>query len=369
MAGDMKALFRPLLLAACLPALACPALAEEELEAEGFMTLAGFEVKPLRGRDPQIAKEGPDLPAPTRFNRAFDRPAATWRASEGYFVSYLAGEAAGALFFAEDKASGWEMLVDGRVDEILRVGNKRYIATGGVMHMEHMAGTVHLITMDKAGKWQVRKIYESHLGMPKVLGTSSIGAADGSVIPLAVFELDTKGAYPVDAIQGITPEGVVHYLGRRLKESTAAASVQAPDFWDTAQTHKVKAYLFDPGKGKTRSIIEEGKVHPGKTEEKVLAESQKERLLGAMKGKEGRAPSGCYEPYHGFVFYDKEERVVGQVTVSLLCRNGTANPQAPEATDWNMEVIEGVLKESGLPVLGSVEDYRRLFVAGGEATR
>ncbi|MCW1912150.1 hypothetical protein OJ996_01110 [Luteolibacter sp. GHJ8] len=362
----MRALFRPLILAACLPLLAFPLCAEEGLKGE-FTTLAGFVVKPPKVSNPRITKEGPGLPAPTRFNRDFDKPAATWHASEGYFVSYLAGETGGSLFFAEDKAAAWERLVDGRVDEVVRVGEKQYIATGGVMHMEQMSGAVYLMVMDHSGKWQVRKVYESHLGVPKVLGTSSVQTADGSSVPLTVFELDTKGAYPVDAIQGITPDGVVHYLGRRLKESTAAAPEQVSEFWNTAQTHKVKAYLFDPAKGKTRSIIEEGKVHPGKIDEKVLAEAQKERLVAALKGKEGRAPSGCYEPYHGFVFYDREERVVGQVTVSLLCRNGAASPQAAEATNWNMEAIEGVLRESGLPVLGSVADYQALFISGGEA--
>jgi hypothetical protein len=363
----MRALFRPLMLAACLPALALPAPAgEEEAKAGPFMTLGGFEVKPLAGNDPPTSKQAPDLPAPTRFNRAFDRPATIWRASEGTFVSYLAGESGGGLFFAEEKATGWEMLVDGRVEQLQHLGNKQYLATGGTMHMERMAGAAHLISMDHSGKWQVRKIYESHLGVPHIIGTTTFQAANGAAVPLTVFELDTRGAYPVDAIQGVTPEGVIHYLGRRLKEATAAVPGHVSDFWSASDVHEVKAYLFDSEKGKTRSIIEDGKLHPGAVAQlgMRLAGNQPDRLLTAMKGKEGRSPSGCYEPHHGFVFHDKDGKVLAHVTVSLTCKNGVAYPQATEATDWDMEAITNILRELGLPVLANDEEYRRAFRQG-----
>jgi hypothetical protein len=363
----MKAFSHPLLLAACLPAFAVPLSAREETRGgESFMTLGGFEVKPLAGSAPQISKQAPRLPAPTRFNRAFDRPATVWQASEGSFVSFLAGESGGGLFFAEEKATDWEMLVDGRVEQVHAMGKRQYLATGGTMHMERMTGTAHILSMDHSGKWQVRKIYESHLGVPHIIGTTTFQAANGAAVPLTVFELDTRGAYPVDAIKGVAPEGVIRYLGRRLKEATAAVPGHVSDFWSASDVHEVKAYLFDSEKGKTRSIIEDGKLHPGAVAQLGvrLAGNQPDRLLTAMKGKEGRSPSGCYEPYHGFVFHDKDGKVLADVTVSLTCKNGVAHPQATEATDWDMEAITNILRELGLPVLASGEEYRRAFREG-----
>jgi hypothetical protein len=363
----MKARLRPLLLLACLPSWALPSPAQENGgKAEAFMTLGGFEVKPLSEADPQVSKQAPDLPAPTRFNRSFDRPATIWRANEGSFVSYLAGETGGALFFAEEKATGWEMLVDARVGQIHRFGEKQYLATGGTLQMERMNGTVHLISMDKSGKWQVRKIYESHLGVPRILGTSAIEGENGGAIPLAVFELDTRGAYPVDAIQGVAPDGAVHYLGRRLNQATAAAPGAVSDFWATAGTHEVRAYVFDPEKGKTRSIIEEGKLHPGVANGQgtVLTPALTERLLAAMARKEGRSKRGGYEPHHGFVFYGKDGSVLAHVTVCLASKDGVAYPQAAEAANWDIEMISAILREAGLPVWASEEEYRSLF---GEA--
>jgi hypothetical protein len=364
----MKAFYRPLLLAACLPALAVPLSAQEETEAmEPFMTLGGFEVKPLAVSDPQTSKQAPDLPAPTRFNRAFDRPATVWRASEGAFVSYLAGETGGALFFAEEKATGWERILEGRVEQLHAIGNKRYLTTGGTMHMERMTGAAHLVSMDHSGKWQVRKIYESHLGVPRIIGTTSLQSADGSAVALTVFELDTKGAYPVDAIQGVTSDGVIHYLGRRLKEGTAAAPRQVSDFWNASNVREVKVYFFDPAKGKTRAIVEDGKLHPGVMEQygRALVGNQPDRLLTAMKGKERRSPSGPYEPHHGFVFYDKGGAILAHVTVSLSSKNGVAFPPATEATDWDMESIGNIIREAGLPILANEEEYRRYFLYGG----
>ncbi len=364
----MKAFFRPVLLAACLPVLAFPLSAQEERVAGGvFVTLGGFEVKPLTGNDPQTSEQAPDLPAPTRFNLAFDRPATVWRASEGRFVSFLAGETGGALFFAEEKATGWEMLVEGRVEQLRAIGNKRYLATGGTMQMERMTGTVHLVSMDHSGKWQVRRIYESHLGVPRIIGTTSLQAADGSAVALVVFELDTKGAYPVDAIQGVASDGTVHYLGRRLKEATAAAPARVPGFWTPGNFREVKAYLFDPEKGKTRSIIEDGKLHPGVVDSpgaRMLVGNQPERLLTALSGKEGRSPSGRYEPHHGFVLYDKEGSILGHITVSLGSKNGVAVPPATDATDWDMEAIANIIRETGLPILANEEEYRRYFLYG-----
>jgi hypothetical protein len=364
----MKAFFRPLVLAASLPALTFPSSAEEPVKAETFMTLGGFEVKSLSGNDPQIAKQGPDLPAPTRFNRGFDRAATTWRASEGYFVSFLSGETGGGLFFAEEKATAWEMLVDGRVEQVQRVGDKQYLATGGTMQMERMNGTVHLIAMDKAGKWQARKIYESHLGVPRIIGTAVLESAGGGGVPLTVIELDTKGAYPVDAIQGVTPDGVIHYLGRRLKEATAAVPAGVSDFWTSGSVHEVRAYLFDPDKGKTRSIIEDGKLHPGVANSPgaKVAPVRVEQLLRSLASNQNRSKFklGAYGPHHGFVFYDKDGKVLAHVTICLACKDGMAYPQAAEANHWDIDMISIILNDSGVPVLASEEEYRRVF---GEA--
>jgi hypothetical protein len=63
----------------------------------------------------------------------------------------------------------------------------------------------------------------------------------------------------------------------------------------------------------------------------VLNAAQQKRLLALLGTRKtfGDGETKCFIPHHGFVFYDKEDKPVAQVSICFLCAGLRASPRLP----------------------------------------
>lgn len=198
-----------------------PAAEQKQEDKKTFMTTALFRVDPHAGTDPEgiLSDIWPKIDNPTAFNRRFDRALKIWRVDGGYFGAFDAGEWGGALFFAKDKASKWTRIIDTHIQDLQRFEGDTFVASGGLAHGSRSGGAAYLITMLPGGEWQIRMVFSSESGVPRVTGTSMTDPLQKKESKkLIVLGLEN----PLDRSPffGIDASGAVHYLGEREKNPT-----------------------------------------------------------------------------------------------------------------------------------------------------
>lgn len=178
-------------------------------------TTAGFKIEPCT--DSELIQSKTDFPKienPLKFNRFFDEPR-IWRTDGGYLASFDGGEFGGALFCATEGDKEWTLVANGiHIQDLESFGQGRFLAAGGLMHMDLMHGTVHVVEMSAKGKWTARMVFESHQGVPRIVGVSATDMfLHAKSEKLIVFTLDTMNLFDPGQVLGVTAEGVVHNLG------------------------------------------------------------------------------------------------------------------------------------------------------------
>jgi hypothetical protein len=92
----------------------------------------------------------------------------------------------------------------------------------------------------------------------------------------------------------------------------------------------------------------------------VLNEEQQKRLLKLLGTPRtfGEGESKCFIPHHAFVFYDKDGKAVGQVSICFMCVGLRANPPVaaqpkdPRRSalgDWGMKNLRQLCHDLKLP--------------------
>ena len=111
-------------------------------------------------------------------------------------------------------------------------------------------------------------------------------------------------------------------------------------------------------------LVHEGKFHKGLAEawtQRLTAE-QIDVLVSAITGK--HQPVGgalCYIPHHGFVFYDKDSKILGHVEICFMCGNYYSMPRKGLSRDWDLSKLGTLVRELGLPMFNSPDKWKTFF--------
>ncbi|HEY1123295.1 MAG TPA: DUF4375 domain-containing protein [Haloferula sp.] len=138
-----------------------------------------------------------------------------------------------------------------------------------------------------------------------------------------------------------------------------------PANWPGLEYAEVRAYLYNPGENPGNLILQKDKLHPEVTNPDgiKLDAAQVERLIATFRGKAANGMGvGCFEPHHGFVFYDREGKPVANVTVCFLCIQGVARPgPTGSMTTWDWDPLKRLVEDLGLPVFKTLDEAEAHF--------
>ena len=133
-----------------------------------------------------------------------------------------------------------------------------------------------------------------------------------------------------------------------------------------AEYSKVDLVVFDYSVSPEKSLVEKGKLHPGILSAKTvtLEKSDIEKLLGFVTGKNQPEPGAfCYQPHHGFIFYNEREEVAGYLEICLSCGNYQSYPEKGLSQYWNLVGIKKLVKSKGLPVYSDFKKWGKILRA------
>jgi len=135
--------------------------------------------------------------------------------------------------------------------------------------------------------------------------------------------------------------------------------------WPPMGYSHVVGFCYDYGKDPRGDslVFPDGILHRGiiKATTVRFSEEQAGRLVKVLTTglKEEGGEEDCYEPHHGFVFYDGDWKVVGWFEVCFSCSGFVASSEkAPAAVD--LEALEALARGAGLPVLEGDAAYSKL---------
>lgn len=181
-------------------------------ETTGFFKVDGSWQEP----EETLRDLWPSIPSPLEFNRHFTEPSKVWRVEGGCFAAFDGGEWGGALFFAQDKATRWTRVVDTHIQDLCRFEGDVFLASGGIAHMSHEGGKSFLITRKPTGEWQSRKVFQSDLGIPRIVGTTMTDP-NGEAKSMKLVVLDVADSIGLPApLMGVDSRGAICYLGFRV---------------------------------------------------------------------------------------------------------------------------------------------------------
>jgi len=140
--------------------------------------------------------------------------------------------------------------------------------------------------------------------------------------------------------------------------------------WPQAQYDEVRAYCYDYTAEKSRSFLNNGRIHAGVMDPSgvKLSREQVGRLVQAItvsQPKSARTP--CYAPHHAFVFYS-QGRAVAVFEMCFGCNQFEGHPGGlPEYIDT--QALWTLCKELNLPLgrgnefyTNVVREYRKAAV-------
>lgn len=128
--------------------------------------------------------------------------------------------------------------------------------------------------------------------------------------------------------------------------------------WPQARFDSVRAFCYDYTAEKSRSFLNNGRMHVGVMDPKgvELSPSQVERLVAAITVSQPRsARTPCFAPHHAFVFYS-HGKPVAVFEMCFGCNQFQGHPGGlPEYIDT--QVLWTLCKELNLPLGKGNEFY------------
>lgn len=151
-----------------------------------------------------------------------------------------------------------------------------------------------------------------------------------------------------------------------LAFSAAAGAEEKSLPWPPEKVAHVVAYSYDYTQDSRGAALffKDGSLHKGiiRSVTTRLNEGQAKTLMETLsKPVEFHDSEDCYDPHHGFVFYDTDWKPVGWFAVCWRC--GTyagGSKEFPEYID--LAPVRKLTKELGIPVFYESEEYTKLFL-------
>ncbi len=127
----------------------------------------------------------------------------------------------------------------------------------------------------------------------------------------------------------------------------------------------VEVVLFNPElENGSSPLVKSGKFHEGIIAHFTQTLNQDEvlELRGLVTGKHKPVDRArCYEPHHGFIFYNKEKKVLGYLEFCLMCKNYRLNPPKGLSNHWDLKGLKKLVEKKGLPAFEDHKEWRTFF--------
>ena len=133
--------------------------------------------------------------------------------------------------------------------------------------------------------------------------------------------------------------------------------------WPNVEFTEVRGYVYNSkneliqqlktGRAVNMGIVQNGTLAPTVVNKSgaLLNSDQVRRLLGAVNGKHpDHIRARCWNPHHGFVFYNSQHRAIGSVTICFECSNIEKEPEDRTHRSEDMEALLQICKELKLPI-------------------
>lgn len=138
------------------------------------------------------------------------------------------------------------------------------------------------------------------------------------------------------------PEG----SGKNVKEAEMA--------WNATAFTEVRAYAINTKDEHSFNLIilNDGTLNPDRApmEGVALNPAQVERLKSAVCSDVPlHEIAACFEPHHGFLFFDKDGKIIRSISICFRCNVYRSDPSGL-AHPWDLEKLEGLFEELGIPV-------------------
>ena len=124
---------------------------------------------------------------------------------------------------------------------------------------------------------------------------------------------------------------------------------------------KVVAVAYDFTQEKNSDlVVVDKRLHKGVFfSSQALSKSQVATLMASITGKHTPwRPAMCFEPHHGFVFYDKKNAIIGSLSICFGCKSYQASPAGELSRRWDLVGLEKLLNDLGTPFS---DNYTKAF--------
>ena len=123
---------------------------------------------------------------------------------------------------------------------------------------------------------------------------------------------------------------------------------------------RIVAVAYDYTREKEQEVVVDGRLHTGVFATSAdLSKAQEEALFSAITGTHTPLKSAmCFEPHHGFIFYDEGGVVVGSISVCFGCRNYRLSPRGEVSRRWDWPGLKALLEDLKIPF---PDDYTKAY--------
>ncbi len=128
--------------------------------------------------------------------------------------------------------------------------------------------------------------------------------------------------------------------------------------------HRVDMVVYNPNAERRQELVKNEKVHAGLLPKltKALTPEEVKRLKGLVTGKhKDKGSAFCYEPHNGFLFYDKENKIVGHLEICFLCGNYESNPKNGLSEFWDLKGLEKLIRKKDVPYYETIKEWNEFF--------
>ncbi|MFC0019499.1 hypothetical protein, partial [Roseibacillus persicicus] len=126
----------------------------------------------------------------------------------------------------------------------------------------------------------------------------------------------------------------------------------------------VELVLYDHTMDSGAPLVKDGKLHKGLKKEwtKRLSKEEVQKITRALTGEhKWQGGALCYEPHHGFVFYDGKGIILGHVEICFMCGNYYSYPKDGLSQYWDLEALKNIVSGHELPLFNTPREWERFY--------
>ncbi len=179
-------------------------------------------------------------------------------------------------------------------------------------------------------------------------------------VPPKPIEITAEMMYPETPDYGEGWWGTSRYDHKRVIEPDLSKWIDGYE--------RVELVLYNYKVDPDRPLVVDGVMHPGIADEYTvtLTADEVHSLVAAVTGDHGGRgmASLCgYQPHHGFIFYDKHNKVVSHLEICFTCHEYLSYPREGLSDTWDIYGLFQLVQSKGLPFRDSIPEWEAYFAA------